>query len=159
VQQFLPEATTSASHHSIYACRAIIPLTDNHLQQNWILFGRERVRPSVLPLWLSREASYHHSLLALATLCPAQESASTFKVDVKLVNVFVTVTDEHGAPVGGLAAHGSLLCVRHGAEVSFAKVLRGHWSRAICHRFLSLAETLLNDQVERRHREEGQEQG
>jgi divalent metal cation (Fe/Co/Zn/Cd) transporter len=35
-------------------------------------------------------------------LCPAQESASTFKVDVKLVNVFVTVTDAHGAPVGGL---------------------------------------------------------
>jgi len=36
---------------------------------------------------------------------PAAESAdndSTFKVDVKLVNVFVTVTDEHGAPVAGL---------------------------------------------------------
>jgi len=27
---------------------------------------------------------------------------TTFKVDVKLVNVFVTVTDEHGAPVAGL---------------------------------------------------------
>src|SRR5438045_422512 len=27
---------------------------------------------------------------------------STFKVDVKLVNVFVTVTDERGAPVAGL---------------------------------------------------------
>ncbi len=27
---------------------------------------------------------------------------STLKVDVKLVNVFVTVTDEHGAPVAGL---------------------------------------------------------
>jgi Ca-activated chloride channel homolog len=27
---------------------------------------------------------------------------STFKVNVKLVNVFVTVTDEHGAPVAGL---------------------------------------------------------
>jgi Ca-activated chloride channel homolog len=27
---------------------------------------------------------------------------SSFKVDVKLVNVFVTVTDEHGAPVGNL---------------------------------------------------------
>lgn len=34
----------------------------------------------------------------------AQDSSddSTFKVDVKLVNVFVTVTDEHGAPVSGL---------------------------------------------------------
>jgi Ca-activated chloride channel family protein len=32
----------------------------------------------------------------------AQTPNSTFKVDVKLVNVFVTVTDDHGAPVGGL---------------------------------------------------------
>ena len=32
----------------------------------------------------------------------AQASETTLKVDVKLVNVFVTVTDEHGAPVGGL---------------------------------------------------------
>jgi len=32
----------------------------------------------------------------------AQESDTTFKVDVKLVNVFVTVTDEHGAPIAGL---------------------------------------------------------
>ena len=31
-----------------------------------------------------------------------QSPDTTFKVDVKLVNVFVTVTDEHGAPVGGL---------------------------------------------------------
>jgi Ca-activated chloride channel family protein len=29
-------------------------------------------------------------------------SDTTFKVDVKLVNVFVTVTDDHGAPVAGL---------------------------------------------------------
>jgi Ca-activated chloride channel family protein len=32
----------------------------------------------------------------------AQTPETTLKVDVKLVNVFVTVTDEHGAPVGGL---------------------------------------------------------
>jgi Ca-activated chloride channel family protein len=32
----------------------------------------------------------------------AADDASTFKVDVKLVNVFVTVTDEHGAPVANL---------------------------------------------------------
>ncbi len=32
----------------------------------------------------------------------AQEDSSTLKVDVKLVNVFVTVTDEHGRPVGSL---------------------------------------------------------
>jgi len=30
------------------------------------------------------------------------EPATTLKVDVKLVNVFVTVTDEHGSPIGGL---------------------------------------------------------
>jgi Ca-activated chloride channel family protein len=30
------------------------------------------------------------------------EPATTLKVDVNLVNVFVTVTDPHGAPVGGL---------------------------------------------------------
>ena len=31
-----------------------------------------------------------------------EDDAATFKVDVKLVNVFVTVTDERGAPVGNL---------------------------------------------------------
>jgi Ca-activated chloride channel homolog len=31
------------------------------------------------------------------------EPSTTLRVDVKLVNVFVTVTDEHGSPVGGLA--------------------------------------------------------
>ena len=30
------------------------------------------------------------------------QSDTTFKVNVKLVNVFVTVTDEHGAPIAGL---------------------------------------------------------
>ncbi|MBV8051628.1 MAG: VWA domain-containing protein [Acidobacteriaceae bacterium] len=32
----------------------------------------------------------------------ASQTDTTFKVNVKLVNVFVTVTDEHGAPIGGL---------------------------------------------------------
>ena len=32
----------------------------------------------------------------------AQNDQPTFKVDVKLVNVFVTVTDEQGAPIGNL---------------------------------------------------------
>src|SRR5204863_4086258 len=30
------------------------------------------------------------------------DNDTTFKVDVKLVNIFVTVTDEHGSPVGNL---------------------------------------------------------
>src|SRR5580658_7596027 len=33
---------------------------------------------------------------------PHSEPQTTLKVDVKLVNVFVTVTDDHGAPIGGL---------------------------------------------------------
>lgn len=33
---------------------------------------------------------------------PAEDTLPTFKVDVKLVNVFVTVLDHEGAPVGGL---------------------------------------------------------
>jgi Ca-activated chloride channel homolog len=32
----------------------------------------------------------------------AEDASPTIKVAVKLVNVFVTVTDQHGAPVGGL---------------------------------------------------------
>ena len=39
---------------------------------------------------------------AAAMACVAQDSDTTFKADVKLVNVFVTVTDEHGGPVAGL---------------------------------------------------------
>lgn len=43
-------------------------------------------------------------LLAYAGTCFAQdEPTTTLKVGVNLVNVFVTVTDAHGAPVGNLA--------------------------------------------------------
>jgi len=41
-------------------------------------------------------------VLVLCLVSAAQESDTTFKVDVKLVNVFVTVTDERGAPIAGL---------------------------------------------------------
>jgi len=42
-------------------------------------------------------------LLLAACVCHAQEAPSTtVRVDVKLVNVFVTVTDAHGAPIGSL---------------------------------------------------------
>ncbi len=37
------------------------------------------------------------------------EAAGTLKVDVNLVNVFVTVTDAHGAPVGGLTKENFVL--------------------------------------------------
>lgn len=43
------------------------------------------------------------SICAVVCLpCNAQEPDTTFKVNVKLVNVFVTVTDERGAPVASL---------------------------------------------------------
>ena len=46
------------------------------------------------PLWAQQ---------ASTPQAPAQcEPTTTLKVDVNLVNVFVTVTDAHGAPVGGL---------------------------------------------------------
>ena len=41
-------------------------------------------------------------VLLVCLVSAAQESDTTFKVDVKLVNVFVTVTDQHGAPIAGL---------------------------------------------------------
>jgi Ca-activated chloride channel family protein len=41
-------------------------------------------------------------VIATCGLVSAQEPSTTLKVDVKLVNVFVTVTDEHGRPVGSL---------------------------------------------------------
>jgi Ca-activated chloride channel family protein len=42
------------------------------------------------------------SLAIAAASLFAEEPGTTLKVDVKLVNVFVTVTDEHGAPVASL---------------------------------------------------------
>jgi Ca-activated chloride channel family protein len=37
------------------------------------------------------------------------EPATTIRVDVNLINVFVTVTDEHGAPIGGLTKENFVL--------------------------------------------------
>jgi Ca-activated chloride channel family protein len=41
-------------------------------------------------------------LLAVCLAASAQDSGDTISVNVRLVNVFVTVTDNHGAPVAGL---------------------------------------------------------
>ncbi len=46
---------------------------------------------------------------ATAVLARAQEPDTTVKVDVKLVNVFVTVTDAHGSPVANLQKENFLL--------------------------------------------------
>src|SRR5437879_12324122 len=56
----------------------------------------------------------HISFVFLLILCGsgrsmAQEPETTLKVDVKLVNVFVTVTDGRGAPVASLRKENFLL--------------------------------------------------
>ncbi len=60
---------------------------------------------------MTKSATLIFLLLAVATSWAQQpsvnnqsppESTPTLKVDVKLVNVYVTVTDAHGGPVGGL---------------------------------------------------------
>src|SRR5580698_8896023 len=48
-------------------------------------------------------------ILCACALLLAQEPETTIKVDVKLVNVFVTVTDAHGAPVTTLQKENFLL--------------------------------------------------
>jgi hypothetical protein len=50
-------------------------------------------------------------ILAVCASAPmmAEEPEGTLKVDVKLVNVFVTVTDAHGAPVPSLQKENFLL--------------------------------------------------
>src|SRR5689334_3644339 len=40
---------------------------------------------------------------------PQSQPETTLKLDVKLVNVFVTVTDAHGAPIGGLTREDFIL--------------------------------------------------
>jgi Ca-activated chloride channel homolog len=67
----------------------------------------------------NRFAGRSSQLAAIAMLCVvvlcapsnilAEEPEDTVKVDVKLVNVFVTVTDEHGTPVTNLQKENFLL--------------------------------------------------
>ncbi len=67
-------------------------------------------------LWLAARGPWRVACLLVcvfivytSTPSNSQEPATTLKVDVKLVNVFVTVTDAHGAPVGSLAKENFLL--------------------------------------------------
>src|SRR4051794_2958766 len=48
-------------------------------------------------------------LLAVCFAASRQSSDDTISVNVRLVNVFVTVTDKHGAPVAGLKKENFLL--------------------------------------------------
>jgi Ca-activated chloride channel family protein len=65
--------------------------------------------------FVKRSFVYLLSLASLVWIGWAQQPqtrsqpSTTLKVDVKLVNVFVTVTDEHGAPKGGLTKDNFLL--------------------------------------------------
>ena len=64
------------------------------------------------------------SFVFLAVVCtsarlPAEEPETTLKVDVKLVNVFVTVTNAHGAPVANLQKENFVL-KEDGAEQKIA---------------------------------------
>ena len=55
-----------------------------------------------IPIFQMKQVATAGLLLVLCLVSVAQEPDTTFKVDVKLVNVFVTVTDEHGAPIASL---------------------------------------------------------
>jgi len=63
--------------------------------------GARRTQGSALTSQMKQVATAG-LLLVLCLVSVAQESDTTFKVDVKLVNVFVTVTDDHGAPIAFL---------------------------------------------------------
>jgi Ca-activated chloride channel homolog len=63
--------------------------------------GARRTQKSILASQMKQLATAG-LLLVLCLVSVAQEPDPTFKVDVKLVNVFVTVTDDHGAPVASL---------------------------------------------------------
>src|SRR5215467_12539847 len=57
----------------------------------------------MMRLPMTKPALYLLLVACAVSLCFAQEEPSTtLKIDVRLVNVFVTVTDSHGAPIGHL---------------------------------------------------------
>src|SRR5712671_4120388 len=63
---------------------------------------RREENAGIAPTFQMKPLATAGLLLVLCLVSVAQESDTTFKVDVKLVNVFVTVTDEHGAPIAAL---------------------------------------------------------
>ena len=66
-----------------------------------VLALSECVAQDPKPPWAGGTAS-KTTAKSVDETAPAESPDTTFKVDVKLVNVFVTVTDEHGAPIAGL---------------------------------------------------------
>jgi Ca-activated chloride channel homolog len=59
-------------------------------------------RPATLALLLACIAAYAQKTPQTPNPPPQSQPSTTLKVDVKLVNVFVTVTDSHGSPIAGL---------------------------------------------------------
>lgn len=78
-------------------------------------FGLRAEAVTVLPYFAARSPQLFASLMVSASILyasaalMAQDPETTFKADVKLVNVFVTVTDAHGAPVPSLQKENFLL--------------------------------------------------
>jgi len=65
---------------------------------------------TICGLWAQETAAQQNPAQQNRAHSPGQsESTTTIVVDVKLVNVFVTVTDEHGAPIGGLTKENFVL--------------------------------------------------
>jgi Ca-activated chloride channel family protein len=63
---------------------------------------------------IQRRLFVHVMIVCVSIFCASvgsmtEEPETTIKVDVKLVNVFVTVTDEHGAPVANLQKENFIL--------------------------------------------------
>src|SRR4029450_693338 len=90
----LNPAATWTSVAGIYLCRETANLRTTQLQQAKVFRGRKNasVCQACRHASMIKPASIVF-LLSVGLLCSAQEPASTIKVDVKLVNVFVTVTD------------------------------------------------------------------
>jgi Ca-activated chloride channel homolog len=61
-----------------------------------------RRTPAVTFAFSMKQGATVGIVLALCLASFAQDADTTLKVDVNLVNVFVTVTDERGAPIAGL---------------------------------------------------------
>ncbi len=60
-------------------------------------------------LWAQTPVQQNQNQQKPAKQEPQSEPTTTLRVDVNLVNVYVTVTDEHGAPIGGLTKENFIL--------------------------------------------------
>ena len=78
--------------------RSLSPLKKGLLVAR-LRYSRPRRTRGSTPTFQMKRVATAGLLLVLCLVSVAQEPDPTFKVDVKLVNVFVTVTDDHGGPI------------------------------------------------------------